>query len=171
MNSNRIMLTAIVAATFVSACSSTSTLVYDCQKEDECERQAEQRCKTKNFRVSERAKYEEAKQRPLSDRTGASDISGALGQGTGGSRRYATDDIETRPQWRYTVECNPKTPASKWVESTTTIYPELSAEQLAKREEYKKMYMHEVCELMDPDLRREELEMARREFGDVSCPD
>lgn len=171
MNSNRIMLTAIVAAAFVSGCSSTSTLItYDCQKEDECEREAERMCKTKNFRVSERAKYEEANQPPLWERTSASDITGALGQGMGGSKRYATDD-DKRPRWRYTVECNPRTPDPVRTESTTTIYPEMSAEQLAKREKYKKMYMHEVCELTDPDLRREELEMARREFGDVSCPD
>lgn len=163
----------LMCAGFVSACSSTSTLrTVSCDETKICEQRAEQICHTKKYRVTKRTENrvdENAKGRREIENTGASDIGGAISAGATSGL-----NVHNLPRWLYEVDCKPitPTPTGKYTETVRTVYPELTAEQLAEREKNKAGYMREVCELTNPDLRREELEIARQQYGDdVSCTD
>jgi hypothetical protein len=138
---------------------------------DICELSAEKKCGHKNYLVIERHVPPPKGTADPKKNSTAHDIAGAMGQSQVSGRNDGTigdrDDA-----FSIVVECDP--PPSTTTAGATTTYPTAtppkpSAEDLAARERNKASYMKEVCELVNPDLRRDELRIARQLFGDVSC--
>lgn len=159
----------------VAACSSTQTVTLPngatgypiaCRKVEACEARSREICGA-NYRVHERFEHriEEEKQEPLSRTSTAKE----LGEVTMGSRlRDPSEHID--PWWSVVVECNPQdeVPSESPADGS---YAQALARHLAALKENKDRHMEAVCKLHDPEMRREELLIAKEEFRDqnLSC--
>jgi hypothetical protein len=152
-------------AVLIAACGAPETIKLPngatayplaCLRLEQCEERARQICKRLDYFVHEKTEYRptEVYKKPH-EWTGASSI-GDVGAGS-----KMQSDAEKQPYWRLVVECKP--PADE-IHSRLVI-----KENTAEVEKGKREYMEAVCELRDPDNRREQLEIARQRYGDVSC--
>lgn len=73
--------------------------------------------------------------------------------------------------WSLVAECNPKERPTDTPPDGS--YAQALAEFIAGREKNKQIYMQAVCAVRDPELRRDELLLAKKEYEDqdLSCDD
>lgn len=130
-----------------------------CERLDECEQRARQICQRLDYFVYQKTQHLPVEQtdRPLSKRTTASTLGDAV---TTGSTKME-DDAKKRPWWMLVVECDP--PPDQ-IQSRVQIN-----ENRVKFERNRAEYIAAVCELRDPELRRIEMQIGRRDYGDFSC--
>lgn len=152
----------------LAACSSLQTVDLPnggtgyqivCERLNVCEQHAQQICGT-NYHVHEKVEHRPIEEKGESlSRSGASQL--------GGVTMATKMKQDMRPWWEIVVECNPDPAAAPLDDGS---YARALAKNKAAAEENKRQYMAAVCALRDPELRRTELEIARKQYGEASCP-
>jgi hypothetical protein len=139
---------------------STGYLIKYCPDVPTCERRAKQLCGDKKYRVHER-RSRQVTSPESSERQRPDDWD----QPTKGNRMPI---FGAKPHgWEsLLVECNPKDPPP--ATATDKSYAKALQEYVAAMN--KRNYMREVCEIQDREMRRQEMLIARYQYGaDVSC--
>lgn len=137
----------------------TGHVIADCRSTDECDERAKAKCGP-GYGVHET--HEE--RREVSSGSGAYSVMG-----------MTSTKIET--WWKYIVECNPSTLilTRVVVDDTLTraeqeLYESKAQVVAANNAIVRRQHIEAVCSLRPGPLRDEEIEFARKEFGDFSCP-
>lgn len=164
----RLVLGACLA--LIAACSSTSTLQngqiggkipIQCGRETDCELRAQRTCGGTDYHVHSRHKIGEVQETsaPASKRATQDQLGGAINTAAAGGIH------KKKARWVFVVECFPIALVQTVVNTSEPDAASLHvAEELSKA-----IYMEAVCELVNPELRAEQLEIARQAYGDVSC--
>lgn len=136
----------------------TGHVIAECRSTDECEARSKQKCGL-GYGVHE--KHEE--RREVSSGSGVYSVMG-----------MTSTKIETR--WKYVVECNPSLPVQTVVvtdalsQAEQELYESKAKVVSANNAIVRRWSIEAVCSLRPGPLRDEEIELARKEFGDFSCP-
>jgi len=155
-------------AVFAAACSTPQTVTLSngvkalwihCYEAERCDQYALKTCRRVDYHVYERAKHQPAVEASDQRQRWA----GARNAGESGLGAKALSEEELQPYWRLVFDCNPSTDQ---LSSRLVI-----KEDMAAFERNKARYMREVCALRDPENLREELEIARQQYGNVTCDD
>ena len=130
----------------------------NCFELEQCTQSARQICKRSDYFVHERTQHVPKREKDRHD-----DWAGAasVGDVRGTKKNFNDRDDELRPWWSMVVEC---TPPSDEFSSSIQI-----KDNIARNIKVKSQYIAAVCELRDPELRRIEMQIARRDYGDFSC--